>query len=80
MKVELNYGQSGAPYLSVNIRDGAYQETLGIYFCKDGAIIKLPTQEKPISMGIKYGARSKSEQCEYKEQESKTDGIFLGNI
>ncbi len=78
MKVELNNGQSGAPYLSVNIGHKAYQEVLRVYFCKDGAIIKLPNQDK--SVGIEYGARGKNEQCYYEKNMPKKDGILLGEI
>ena len=80
MKVELNNGQSGASYLSINIGHKAYQEVLRVYFCKDGGIIQLPNKEKGFkSIGVKCGARPKDEQCEYKEAK-EIDGISLGDI
>lgn len=76
LKVKLNNGQSGAPYLSIiKETETTGEEALRVYFCKDGGIIQIDGR----SVGCRNGARSKANQTSFEEAKA-IDGIELGEI
>lgn len=71
MEATLANGQ-GNPYVSITQGD----ETIRVYFCKDGGIIQRwkPGCEDPVSIGCRLGCRSKDGQTTY-EEAAAHDGI-----